>query len=238
MEKHVLTENVRIDVPGGTVMDAYLARPSGGGPHPGILVLQEIFGVNAHIRDIAERLAREGYAAFAPDLFHRIVPGYLGKYEDVGASIAISRQYTAQQSETDIKAACDRLRGIAGIDGSRIGALGFCMGGRLAFTANAVAQLRAAVSFYGNIAPDKLYLAEKLSGPMLLVWAGKDAYITLEQHRSVVDTLRQLDKPFLDVEFSHSNHGFFCDAREDYDPIASAQAWPLTLAFLRSRLGG
>jgi carboxymethylenebutenolidase len=239
MAMDIVTERVRVEVSDGTAMDAYVARPSGGGPYPGLLVLQEIFGVNAHIRDVAERLAREGYVTLAPDLFHRQFPNYDETYEDIPASVALAMRYTGDQAEADLKAAYERLRGIEGVQADRIGALGFCMGGRLAFVANAVAPLRAAVSFYGGgIATDKLHLAERLSGPMLFFWAGKDTYIPIEQHRSLTDTLAKLEKPFVSVEMSSVNHGFFCDARSDYDAAASAQAWPLTLAFLRCHLAG
>jgi carboxymethylenebutenolidase len=237
MERTIVTESARVEVADGTVMDAVLVRPApSGGPRPGILLLQEIFGINAHMRDLAERLAREGYVVLVPDLFHRTAPGYVGQYDDVPASIAIAQGYTAEQNEADLKAAHARLSSLDGVDGSRLAAFGFCMGGRLAFVANAVASFRAAVSFYGNIAPDKLPLTGRLSGPMLFVWAGKDQYISPAQHHAVTEELRRHGKPFVDIEFSSVNHGFFCDTRNDYDADAAAQAWPLTLAFLRAHL--
>jgi carboxymethylenebutenolidase len=237
MQTEITTERVQVDVSDGTKMDAYLARPSGRGRNPGLLVFQEIFGVNAHIRDIAERFARQGYAALAPDLFHRTAPGYDGKYEDPNASIAVAMKYGPEQSHADIKAAYELLRDMSHVEGDRIAAVGFCMGGRLAFTADALLPLRAAVSFYGAIG-DKLELAKQLSGPILFFWAGKDHYIPVEQHRAVSDELRRLGKPFINVEFSACDHGFFCDARSNYDANAAAQSWPLTLAFLRSHVEG
>ena len=239
MEREIATERVRIEVADGTTMEGYLARPATGGPHPGLLLLQEIFGVNEHIRDLAGRFAREGYAVLAPDLFHRQAPGHDAGYQDIPASIAIAMKYTGEQSEADLRAAHAHLRGRAGVQADRIGAIGYCMGGRLAFVANAVAPLAAAVSYYGGgIATDKMQYAEQLSGPMLFVWAGLDHYIPAEQHIALSAALRKLQKPFVSVEFSSVNHGFFCDARADYNAAAAAQVWPLTLAFLRSHLGG
>ncbi|MCC6552613.1 MAG: dienelactone hydrolase family protein [Polyangiaceae bacterium] len=239
MAREIVTERVRIEVADGTAMDAFVARPADGGPHPGLLVIQEIFGVNAHIRDVTERFAREGYVALSPDLFHRQAPGYEAGYEDIPASIALAMKYSNEESEADLRAACDHLRGRADVKADRIGAIGYCMGGRLAFAANALAPLSAAVSYYGaGIASDKMHMADKLSGPMLFVWAGLDAYIPAEQHLTLTAELRRRGKPFVSVEFSSVSHGFFCNARSDYNAAAASQVWPLTLAFLRSHLGG
>jgi carboxymethylenebutenolidase len=222
-------------------MEGYVARPAGAGPWPGVLVLQEIFGVNAHIRSVADRIAREGYVALAPDLFHRTAPGYESGYDQaaIEASIALAMKYTGAQSEADIRASAAHLGGLGGVQGDRLAAIGFCMGGRLAFTANAFTRLRAAVSYYGGgIHPDKIQLASQLSGPTLFFWAGKDHYIPVEQHRAVTDELRKLGKPFVSVEVSDVNHGFFCEARSDYNENAAAQAWALTREFLRRHLAG
>ncbi|MRG97046.1 dienelactone hydrolase family protein [Polyangium spumosum] len=233
---NIRTERVQIPVGDGTTMSGYLCRPEGDEPRPAILVLQEIFGVNAHIRDVAERFAREGYVTLAPDLFHRISPGYEGGYEDFSPSLQLAGQYKGEQSEADVRAAADYLDKHPAVADGRVAALGFCMGGRLSFVANGVAKLRCAVSFYGNIAPDKLAYAETQSGPVLLIWAGKDPYISLESTRSTVDALRKHEKPYVSIEFSQYDHGFFCDARSNYDAVAAAQAWALTLAFLKSHL--
>ena len=237
--QEITTDRVRIDVADGTAMDAYVARPATGGPHPGIVLLQEIFGVNAHIRDVVERVAREGYVVLAPDLFHRHAPNYEAGYENFQDSIKVAMQYTAAQSEADVRAACDAIAKLEGVRADRLAAMGFCMGGRLSFVANAVAPLRCAVSYYGGgIASDKLHLTEKLSGPMLFYWAGKDHFISTEQRRAVDDALTKAGKAHVDVFFSEQDHGFFCDARSSYDAAAAAQSWALTRAFLQCHLGG
>jgi carboxymethylenebutenolidase len=234
----IATEWQSIDVPDGTKMDAYLARPAGEGPHPGLLVLQEIFGVNAHIRDIAERFARAGYAALAPDIFHRFAPRYEGTYDDIPKSIALTSHLTPDGIVRDLTAAHAHLAGSPVVAGKKVGAIGYCMGGRLAFVANVVTPLAAAVCYYGGGTHEHVDMVGNLSGPTLFFWAGKDSYIPVESHRKVVDALRAAGKPFVDVEFSYADHGFFCDARSNYDPAAAAQAWPLTLAFLETHLRG
>jgi carboxymethylenebutenolidase len=232
----ITQEHVSFPVDDGTTMGGHLVRPAGGSARPALLLLQEIFGVNEHIRDLAERLAREGYVVLAPDLFHRKEAGYLGSYEDIPASIAVAMKYGPADSEADLRAAHAFLEAHPSVRAERVGAIGFCMGGRLAFVANAVLPLRAAVSFYGNIAPDKLAHAPAQRGPLLLVWAGNDAHIPLENRRATGDALREHRKDFVEVEVSGKNHGFFCDARSDYDATAAAIVWPLTLAFLTAHL--
>lgn len=233
----VRTENIQIPVADGTTMAGYLCRPGEAAPRAAILLLQEIFGVNPHIRSVAERFARQGYVVLAPDLFHRIQPGYEAGYDDIGASIKLAMQYGAEDAEADLRAAVTALARVDGVRADRIAAVGFCMGGRLSFVANGVAPLRCAVSFYGSIAPDKLSYAATQSGPVMLLWAGQDAHISHEAGRQAVDTLRGLGKPYVNVEFSAQNHGFFCDARGDYDAGAAAQAWALVNAFLQTHLG-
>jgi carboxymethylenebutenolidase len=232
---NIRTERVEIPVADGTTMSGHLVIPEGDERRPGIVILQEIFGVNDHIKSVAERYAREGYVTFAPDLFHRQAPGFIGSYTDFASIMPIVTKYDAAQSEADVRAAAEYLRNHPAVNG-RLGCLGFCMGGRLSFVANGVTKLDAAISFYGNIAPDKLSYAETLSGPMMLIWAGKDAHIPYSSQLLTVETLRKLDKSFINIEFSQQNHGFFCDARSDYDAGAARQAWALTTAFLAEHL--
>jgi carboxymethylenebutenolidase len=231
----IRSERVEMHVSDGTTMSGYLCRPEGDAPRPGLLILQEIFGVNGHIRDVAERYAREGFVTLAPELFHRIQPDFVGSYDDIAASVKLAMAYN--ESDIDLRAAAEFLSKHPAVIGDRLASLGFCMGGRLSFVANAVANLRCAVSFYGSIAPDKLAHAERLSGPMMMIWAGKDAHISEDKARASVEAVRIAGKPYVNVEFSDQNHGFFCDARRDYDAGAASQAWALSLAFLRTHLG-
>lgn len=233
---NIRTERVVISVSDGTTMSGHLVIPESDKPLPGIVILQEIFGVNDNIKSIAERYAREGYVTFAPDLFHRLVPDHIGSYDEIPASIALAMKYPAADSEADVRAACEYLLNHPAVNG-RVACLGFCMGGRLAFVANGVAKLAAAVSFYGNPSPDKLHYAPNLSGPMMLIWAGKDAFIPREAQLQTVEKLRELGKAYVSIEYSEQNHGFFCDARHDYDAGAARQAWALTTAFLATHLG-
>jgi carboxymethylenebutenolidase len=229
----IATQRVTLDVEDGTSMNAYTARPAEEGKFPGILVFQEAFGVNAHIRDITERIAREGYIAIAPELFHRTGPGFEGSYTDRDAIMPHMKAMKEETQVLDIAAAYDWLKTHPQAVPDRIASIGFCMGGRASFLASATVPLRAAISYYGGgIAPTLLPRAANLSAPMLFFWGGLDKHIPPDQIRSVMDELKRLGKTHINVEISDADHGFNCDARASYNPTAAALAWTLSLKFL------
>jgi len=236
----IKSEFVTTKVSDGTSMRLYVARPSGAAPQRGLLVMQEAFGVNTHIRDIAERFAREGFLAVAPELFHRSGTGFEGRYDDFPSAMVHLKELRDANLEADFRAAYDWLRANGVAAGSPVAAVGYCMGGRAAVLASLTLPLECAVSFYGGgIAPNPmnpglLGRIKDLKNPVLLFWGGKDQHITLEQRRAVADALTAAGKSYVNVEFSEADHGFFCDARASYNPVAASQAWPLTLAFLNT----
>ena len=227
-------DHIALRVSDGTRMRAYIARPerpSGAG----LIIFQEAFGVNAHIRDVTERFAREGYLALAPELYHRFGEGIDIAYTDGQGATTYRDRIELGPLAEDIRAAYDWLT--LELKGERIASVGFCMGGRASFFANETVPLRCAVSFYGGkIAETLLDRAADLGSPQLMLWGGLDKNITHEQKRAIVDRLDELKKPYVSVEFSDAGHGFFCDARAAYHPKAAAIAWPLTLAFLKEHL--
>jgi carboxymethylenebutenolidase len=235
----IKTEFVTLPVSDGTSMRVYIAGPAGSGAKPGLMVMQEAFGVNAHIRSVTERFAREGYVAIAPELFHRTAdPGFEARYDDFPSVMRHMQALRDPSMEADFKASHDWLRANGAGDNSS--AVGFCMGGRAAFLAALTLPLKCAVSFYGGgIAPGErgpglLGRVGDLRAPLLLFWGGLDKHIGPEQMRATTEALRAAAKSFVNVEFSEADHGFFCDARPSYNPAAAAQAWPLTLAFLKT----
>ncbi len=231
------TEYVTLPINDGTSMRAYVARPSAA-PGPGLLVFQEAFGVNDHMRDVTDRFARQGYLAIAPELFHRSGDGLEISYNDVPSAMAQIGALTVVGMEADERAAYEWLRANGAGGDSAIAAVGFCMGGRAAFLAALSLPLKCAVSFYGGgIAPGPrgpglLDRVNELSGPVLFFYGGQDKSVGPSQGALVGDALRAVGKSFVQVEFSDAGHAFFCDARANYNPVAAAQAWPLTLAFL------
>jgi carboxymethylenebutenolidase len=232
----IITERVQLKVADGLPMQAYVARPESSVPHPGLLVFQEAFGVNAHIRDVTERFAEQGYIAIAPELFHRTAPaGFEASYSDFPSVRAHMQAVTPEAAEADIRATYEWLHSHPEVNHNNISCVGFCMGGRVSFIADSILPLHAAVSFYGGgIAPDLLNRAQALHAPILLIWGGLDKRITPELRRSVVGAVSAQNKPYVNAEFSQADHGFFCDQRSAYEPQSARQAWVLTLEFLRS----
>jgi carboxymethylenebutenolidase len=232
IEKHTLA------VADGTSMNAFVARPVEKGSFPGMLVFQEAFGVNAHIRDVAQRLAREGYVTIAPELFHRSAPpGFEVRYDDFPSVMPHMKALTEQGLADDVRAAYEWLRDSSHVAPDRIASIGFCMGGRVSFLANATVSLRGAISFYGgSIAPALLPRAPHLRAPMLFFWGGLDKHIPQEQIRSVLDAVKAAGKPYINVEISDADHGFFCDVRSSYNPFAAKEAWSLSISFLQTHV--
>jgi carboxymethylenebutenolidase len=232
-----------LEVADGTTMRAYVVKPQDGRPRAGLLVFQEAFGVNAHIRDIAERFAREGYHTLAPELFHRTAPGFEGSYTNFEAAMPHVRALKDQDLEADARAAYVWLRADVGAPETHIACIGFCLGGRVSFLTNSILPIKGAVSFYGGgiatspMGPGLLSRARDLHASQLFFWGGLDKHIGPEQTQAVAEALRKAGKPFVNVEFADADHGFFCDARASYNPAAARQAWALTHAFLNCHLG-
>jgi carboxymethylenebutenolidase len=235
----IATQRVTLHLADGTSMNAYVARPAEEGKCPGMVVLQEAFGVNAHIRDVTERFAREGYVAIAPELFHRSAPGFESAYDNFPACMPHLQALTVPGQAADIRAAYDWLRSHSQVSPERIASIGFCMGGRASFLACATVPLQASVSFYGGgIAQGLLDRVADLQAPILLFWGGQDHHILPEHTRAVEDALIKAGKAQINVTASFADHGFFCDARASYNPAAAALAWKLTLQFLDTYVRG
>lgn len=234
----VTETRIRLKVSDGTEMQAFTAAPKGK-PLAGLMVFPEAFGVNGHIRRVAVRFAREGYLAVAPELFHRSAPP--GFEADYGNFPALKPHFDALTDEAllaDVKASFTWLKGQPGIPEGKIACVGFCLGGRVSFEANAHVPLKAAVSFYGSrILTASLPKAKDQQAPLLLMWGGRDKSTPPDRLKELGDALRESGKDFVNVEFSRAEHGFFCDERASYNAEAAEEAWALTLAFLKKHLG-
>jgi carboxymethylenebutenolidase len=215
-------------------MDCYTARPADSSSHAGIMVFQEAFGVNSHIRNLCERFAAQGYVAIAPELFHRTAPGFEGDYNNFPSVQPHMRAMTNEGIEADVRSTYDWLKSQKSVQQDRICSTGYCMGGRMSFLANSILPLHAAASFYGGGIAGMLDRAPRLHAPMLFFWSGLDKHIPPEQRNSVVQAVASARKSYVNVEFSDADHGFNCDERASYQPRAARQSWALLLEFLRS----
>src|SRR3989344_5560396 len=223
-------ETMTLIVADGTQMNAYAVRPAAA-PEKSIIVLQEAFGVNDYVKRIAQRFAEQGYLAIAPELFHRTAPGFDADYVTREGVMEQMGALTDEGIAADIKASFDWLTE-QNIPKNKIAVIGFCMGGRAAFLANATLPVFASVSFYGgDIAPSLLSRAGELHAPQLLIWGCKDAHISSEQTRTVAEALTRAGKPFIEKTFPLAGHGFACDARDSYHASSAREAWALTDQF-------
>ena len=228
---------VTIPVEGAPEMRMFVVQPGGEGPHRAIIVMQEAFGVNAHIRDVTTRFAREGFLAVAPELFHRTGTGIDGRYD---AFAVMQPHFSALTTEGILADAMAAYRWVVSqpdVDAARVASIGYCLGGRASFLANSSLPLAAGASYYAGGMPSVLDRVGGVHGPHTFFWGGRDKHITAEQKQGVVDAFTRAGKTFTNVEFSQADHGFFCDQRSAYEPNAAREAWALTLAFLGDYTG-
>jgi carboxymethylenebutenolidase len=231
------TQKITLQVSDGTTMNAYVSMPEGKGPFPGMLVLQEAFGVNSHIRSVADRIAKEGYVAIAPELFHRSAkPGEEFGYTDFTPIMPHFQAMNVEGMTADVKAAYDWLQKQGNVRHDKIGSIGFCLGGRVTFLANAVLLLSAAVSFYGGRTDTIIDKAPDLHAPHLFFWGGLDKHILPENIDAVINAVKKANKPYTNVVISYADHAFNNDERQSYNKQAASEAWALTLAFLKNNL--
>jgi carboxymethylenebutenolidase len=226
-----------IQVPAGNLqIDAYLAKPTSPGSYPGIIVLQEIFGVNVHIREVTQRIAQQGYVVIAPALFQRQAPGFETGYtpEDV----EIGRKYawlqtTASELLSDIQAVINYLKTLPQVKKDGFGCIGFCFGGHVAYLAATLPDIKATASFYGagitNRTPGggnpTITRTSKITGTIYAFFGTEDGSIPLEQVDEIEAQLEKYKVPHRVLRYDGSDHGFFCDHRASYNSKAAANAW-------------
>jgi len=219
----------------GPGFGGYLALPPAG-RGPGLVLFQEIFGVNAHIRAVAEQYALDGFVVLAPDVFWRQAPkvelGYEGADRQRG--ISIMQSMVAAETQADIGSAVAALRARPETAGARLGAFGYCLGGRLAYLAAATTALDAAVPFYGGGIHTQLDRAPAVRCPIQFHYAGHDDNIP----PAAVESVRQAfaGKAAEVHVYPEAHHGFNCWARSTYHAPSAALAHGRAAAFLAAAL--
>ncbi len=224
-----------VSFPGeGVTMTGYVAQPPGKGPHPGIIVIQEWWGLNEHIKDISRRFARAGYVAIAPDLFSR-----LGHKVTTDSNEAGKLMQALQQSDglKDLNATVTYLKSLDSVDPNRIGVIGFCMGGSYALMLPCTTrEIKAAVVFYGQV-PDPDAPLKNLAAPVLYIYGEDDGWITKADVERLRDALRKYNKPGEIKTYPGCPHAFFNDTRKDVYRVTEAEdAWNRTLSFFQRHL--
>jgi carboxymethylenebutenolidase len=223
-------------------MDAYMAQPKDGGSYPGVVVIQEAFGVNDHIKKVTDRIAAEGYVAIAPDIYHReaerVIP-----YAEMPKAIAALQRVNDNKAMEDVGAAIAHLKAQSHVKAGAIGVTGFCMGGRLTYltAAHHANDIKCAVPYYGGGIPmgnpSPLSRTKEIKCPMYLFFGAKDQLIPKEHVDQIQAELTANKVPFQLEVYPDAGHGFFCDDRAmSYNQGAAQDAWEKTKAFFAQHL--
>lgn len=223
---------------GADGFEGFLTLPPAG-TGPGLLLWQEIFGVNAHIRRVAEQYALAGFTVLAPDVFWRSEPRVELGYGDDGIARgrALMGAIPPDALRADIETAAAALRARPEVAGARLGAVGYCFGGRLAYLGAAWAGVDAAVCYYGGGIHDQLALAAGIRGDLLFHYAQNDGHIPLDAVERVRAATCTPARPGSACHvYPGTMHGFNCWERGSYQPAASALALGRSLGFLAERL--
>lgn len=218
-------------------MRVYHAQPAGSPPDRAVVVLQEAFGVNEHIQAITRRAAAAGFLALAPDLFHRTGPAVLD-YADHARAMPLIGVIGRDQIDGDVAAVCAHLEREHGVDRGRAGLMGFCFGGRAAFTAaTALPGLSCTVAFYGpGVASGPHAVLDRMDGltaPVLFLVGDEDPTIPPADREAIRAAAAEHGKPVRVETFAGAGHAFHCDARPQmYHPEAARKAWEMAMGAL------
>ena len=226
---HVKVPNVDLEI------SAYLTTPTSVGSYPGIVVLPEIFGINAHIREVTERITKEGYVAIAPALFQRIAPGFETGYtpKDIEIGRTYKEQTKASELLGDIQATIDYIKTQPQVKKDAIGCIGFCFGGHVAYLAATLADIKATACFYGagittqtpGGGSPTVTRTPGITGTLYAFFGMEDASIPVEQVDQIEAELEKHHISHRVFRYDKAEHGFFCNHRASYNSEAAADAW-------------
>lgn len=223
-------------------MDVFVAGPEGTPPFPVLIVFQEAFGVNDHIKEICQRYAQEGYFAFAPEFYHRRGKYLQFPYSGSNEVMIHLKHLTEKDLLEDIRSLINQLSLDSTLDIDRIATVGYCVGGYISVLASLHFKFKACISYYGagivyeregfGLKPLLPKFSKNLS-PLLFFFGDKDSSIPQEEVQLIKKNLETLNVHTKCVVFQGAKHGFFCDQRGSYHPRAAQESWDISLEFLR-----
>ena len=250
MPREILRERTVIPVDGQTAMGAYLARPSGPGQYPAVIIGMELFGVTQHIRNVTDRVAELGYLAIAPDFYHRVGPGVELTYDQTGRTkdFELLHQVNREDAVQDVHATMHFLKQRLDFRG-RIGFLGFSVGGHIGYLAATRLHLAACAVFYAGWLPSTdvelsqpeptLTLTPGIArnGGRIIYFVGEnDFLVTASQRKEIASALAAVNVRHEMVIYPGVQHGFFCDERDTFDKASRDDAWKRTIELFSSEL--
>jgi carboxymethylenebutenolidase len=224
-----------VEVAGGSFELPVWLPDAGRGP--GLLLIQEIFGISDYIRAVAEDLAGLGYVVASPDLFWRLEPGFQAKHDADGVTRALGmgQRFDVEQGVADSVAALDHLAELPEVEGG-LGVIGFCLGGTIAYFVAGQAEVAAVVSYYGSGVPDNLEVLEQIAVPVQFHFGGSDSYISRDQVARVEAAAAGQKNVEVHVE-EDAGHAFHNrKAPMFHMPEPAGRAWQRTEEFLRRHL--
>ena len=231
----------------GLEIDAYVSMPAVSGIYPGVIVIQEIFGVNEHIQEVTQRIAQSGYIAIAPAIYQRQAPGFAVGYseEDVKLGRKYKNQTQASELLGDIEACITYLYSQPQVKQSGVGTIGFCFGGHVVYLAATLADVTATASFYGaQIATwcpgseqPTIAQTKNIKGTLYAFFGTEDPLIPNEQVDQIEQELQKQNTDYKVFRYEGATHGFMCDRRpKSYNPDAAQDAWEKVLDLFSQKL--
>lgn len=232
-----MSQSITIQAHDGGSFEAYVARPAGNGPFPAIIVIQEIFGVNAFLRGICDNLAKEGYVAICPDLFWRQEPGIQltdRSEEEWKRAFELFNGFNVDLGVEDLKSTLAAARTLDGTNG-KVGTIGYCLGGKLAYLMATRSDADANVSYYGVGLDELLGEAGNIQKPLLMHIAEQDKFVPPEAQKKILDAL--LNKPSITLHvYQGVDHAFARVGGEHYDAPMAETANDRTRRHLKAHL--
>jgi len=228
-------------------MEGYVARPEAEGRYPAVVVIQEVWGVNSHIQSVTDRLPSQGYVGLAPAMFHREGPMTLGLHEEMQTAIARMQRCTDANIVADVRAAVDYLKAQPFVQPDRIGIVGFCFGGRVAYLAAcSIPDIKASAVFYGGAilhplggsGPSPLQQTANIRAAVLGLFGEEDQNPTPADVATIEAELKKQGKTYEFHMYPGSGHGFHCDSRASYRADAARDAWAKSIAWFNKHLKG
>jgi len=227
----IRTSNVDLKVNGEGAY-AYIAQPDDDAQHPGVVLIQEWWGIEPHVCNLAQKLAAEGFVVAVPDLYH----GKVATEPDDAMKMVMMLRHNMERASNEIIGALETLKALPGVEPKKLGLIGFCVGGFLTYTVAALASdLGAVIPFYGGGYDPTPEEVAKVTAPVLAIYGSRDDGIPPSQREKIEHLYREAGKDFT-LKTYDAGHAFLNPDHGMGNEQAAAEAWPLAVNFLREHL--